>query len=84
MPSSGLAERVEEPSDYLTNTLVGEFPLGRAPDCAASRAGIGWFSAIQLRYLQTLVESGTENSTTVVFPLPVDLTTAIENLAERR
>jgi regulator of protease activity HflC (stomatin/prohibitin superfamily) len=28
--------------------------------------------AIQLRYLQTLVEIGTENSTTVVFPLPVE------------
>ncbi len=41
-------------------------------------------SAIQLRYLQTLVEIGTENSTTVVFPLPVDLTAAIRNLAERR
>jgi len=33
-------------------------------------------SAMQLRYLQTLVEIGTENSTTVVFPLPVDLLTA--------
>ncbi len=28
--------------------------------------------AIQLRYLQTLVEIGTERNTTVVFPLPVD------------
>jgi regulator of protease activity HflC (stomatin/prohibitin superfamily) len=34
-------------------------------------------SAIQLRYLQTLVEIGTENSTTVVFPLPVDLLSAM-------
>jgi regulator of protease activity HflC (stomatin/prohibitin superfamily) len=30
-------------------------------------------SSIQLRYLQTLVEIGTENSTTVVFPMPIDL-----------
>ena len=30
-------------------------------------------SAIQLRYQQTLVEIGTENATTIVFPLPVDL-----------
>jgi len=29
--------------------------------------------AIQLRYLQTLVEIGTERNTTVVFPLPVDI-----------
>jgi len=34
-------------------------------------------TAIQLRYLQTLVEIGTENSTTVVFPVPVDLLNAL-------
>ena len=43
--------------------------------------------AIQLRYLQTLVEIGTEKNTTVVFPVPVDmltgLTRVIENLAMR-
>lgn len=41
-------------------------------------------SAMQLRYLQTLVEIGTENSTTVVFPLPMELITAMRNLSERR
>lgn len=30
-------------------------------------------SAIQLRYLQTLIEIGTENATTIVFPVPMDL-----------
>lgn len=30
-------------------------------------------TAIQLRYLQTLTEIGTEKNTTVVFPIPVDL-----------
>ena len=34
-------------------------------------------SAIQLRYLQTLVEIGAENATTIVFPLPIDLFDAI-------
>jgi regulator of protease activity HflC (stomatin/prohibitin superfamily) len=29
--------------------------------------------AIQLRYLQTLVEIGTEKNTTIVFPLPLDI-----------
>jgi regulator of protease activity HflC (stomatin/prohibitin superfamily) len=29
--------------------------------------------AITLRYLQTLIEIGTEKNTTVVFPLPIDL-----------
>jgi regulator of protease activity HflC (stomatin/prohibitin superfamily) len=31
---------------------------------------------IQLRYLQTLTEIGAENSTTVIFPLPIDMVTA--------
>ena len=30
-------------------------------------------AAITLRYLQTLVEIGTEKNTTIVFPLPIDL-----------
>lgn len=29
--------------------------------------------ALQLRYLQTLVQIGTENNTTTVFPIPIDL-----------
>jgi len=33
--------------------------------------------AIQLRYLQTLVEIGSEKNTTVVFPLPVDIITSL-------
>ena len=35
-------------------------------------------AAIQLRYLQTLVEIGTEKNTTIVFPLPVDILTSVE------
>jgi regulator of protease activity HflC (stomatin/prohibitin superfamily) len=34
-------------------------------------------AAIQLRYLQTLVEIGAEKNTTVVFPLPIDIFTSI-------
>jgi hypothetical protein len=30
-----------------------------------------------LRYLQTLVEIGAEHNTTIVFPLPIDLITAV-------
>jgi regulator of protease activity HflC (stomatin/prohibitin superfamily) len=35
-------------------------------------------TALQLRYLQTLAEIGTENSTTVVFPLPLDMVKAFQ------
>jgi regulator of protease activity HflC (stomatin/prohibitin superfamily) len=34
--------------------------------------------AIQLRYLQTLVEIGTEKNTTIVFPLPIDILTSLD------
>ena len=36
--------------------------------------------AIQLRYLQTLVEIGSEKNTTVVFPLPIDILSSIGRL----
>lgn len=39
--------------------------------------------AIQLRYLQTLVEIGAEKNSTVVFPVPVDLLTSINTLVSR-
>src|SRR5215510_5254161 len=38
--------------------------------------------AIQLRYLQTLVEIGAEKNTTIVFPLPVDIITGLSRLAQ--
>jgi regulator of protease activity HflC (stomatin/prohibitin superfamily) len=38
--------------------------------------------AIQLRYLQTLVEIGAEKNTTVVFPVPVDLLTVLTKSLE--
>jgi regulator of protease activity HflC (stomatin/prohibitin superfamily) len=37
--------------------------------------------AIQLRYLQTLVEIGSEKNTTVIFPLPMDLLAAFNKIA---
>jgi regulator of protease activity HflC (stomatin/prohibitin superfamily) len=36
--------------------------------------------ALQLRYLQTLTEIGTEKNTTIVFPLPIDLVSAFQKL----
>ena len=39
--------------------------------------------AIQLRYLQTLVEIGAEKNTTIVFPLPVDIMANIQRILER-
>ena len=39
--------------------------------------------SLQMRYLQTMVELGTENSTTVVFPIPIDLLSPFQELAKK-
>lgn len=38
--------------------------------------------AIQLRYLQTLIEIGSEKNTTVVFPLPIDIISGVKKVLE--
>jgi regulator of protease activity HflC (stomatin/prohibitin superfamily) len=40
-------------------------------------------AALQLRYLQTLIEIGVEQNTTIVFPLPIDMLTAFANMQKR-
>ncbi len=40
-------------------------------------------SALQLRYLQTLNEISSENNTTVVFPIPIDLLTPFMKLLQK-
>ncbi len=40
-------------------------------------------AAIQLRYLQTLVEIGVDKNTTVVFPLPLDILSSLGHALER-
>jgi len=39
--------------------------------------------ALQLRYLQTLVEIGTEKNTTIVFPLPLDIISSLGRALDR-
>ena len=40
-------------------------------------------AAIQLRYLQTLVEIGSEKNTTVVFPLPIDILSSLGQVLKK-
>jgi regulator of protease activity HflC (stomatin/prohibitin superfamily) len=40
-------------------------------------------AAIQLRYLQTLVEIGQEKNTTIVFPLPLDIFSSLKGALDR-
>jgi regulator of protease activity HflC (stomatin/prohibitin superfamily) len=39
--------------------------------------------ALQLRYLQTLLEIGSEKNTTVVFPLPIDIFSSLKGVLDR-
>jgi len=50
--------------------------LGQAADVIARSPG-----ALQLRYMQTLVEISTEKTNTVIFPLPIDLLTPLMRAA---
>jgi regulator of protease activity HflC (stomatin/prohibitin superfamily) len=40
-------------------------------------------AALQLRYLQTLVEIGSEKNTTIVFPLPIDIIASVTRVLDR-
>ena len=40
--------------------------------------------AIQLRYLQTLAEIATENNSTIIFPVPVDMLQAFMSSLDKR
>ena len=52
--------------------------LEKAAEIMARQPG-----AIQLRYLQTLVEIGSEKNTTVVFPLPMDLLSSLGQVLKK-
>mgnify|MGYP000014692861 CR=1 FL=1 len=40
-------------------------------------------AAIQLRYLQTLIEIGSEKNTTVIFPVPIDVFSGVRSILDR-
>ena len=40
-------------------------------------------AALQLRYLQTMVEVGAEKNSTIIFPFPIDMLTAFKGALER-
>jgi regulator of protease activity HflC (stomatin/prohibitin superfamily) len=50
--------------------------------CEAAQLMQQFPMALQMRYLQTLAELGTENSTTIVFPLPMDILSAFKQTLE--
>ena len=63
-------------------TTTAPFPATTGADnvfpgvlCVASLYALKNPASLQLRYLQTLLELGADQNSTVVFPLPVDIIT---------
>jgi regulator of protease activity HflC (stomatin/prohibitin superfamily) len=79
-----IAKQAEAERERRSKVIAaeGEFQaaekLGQAADVIARSPG-----ALQLRYLQTLVEIATEKNSTIVFPLPIELVTPFLKLAEK-
>jgi len=40
-------------------------------------------TALQLRYLQTLVEVGSEKNSTIIFPIPIDIISSLMQAARK-
>lgn len=59
----------------------GEFQAAEKISLAAERMSKNPM-ALQLRYLQTLVEIGSENNTTTLFPIPIDVFKALSKIKE--
>src|SRR5436309_6345482 len=80
-----IARQAEAERERRAKVINAEGEYQAAARLAEAAAGIGREpTAIQLRYLQTLAEIATENNSTTIFPVPVDMLKAFMAAAERR
>ena len=71
-----MARQAEAERERRAKIIAAEGEFQAAEKLAGAAAILGREpSALQLRYLQTLVEVGTDQNSTIVFPLPLDLVT---------
>lgn len=78
-----MAKQAEAEREKRSKVIHAEGEFQAAERLAeASRVLATQPEAIQLRYLQTLSEIATENSTSIVFPLPIDLISRFLNKGE--
>ena len=69
-----MARQAEAERERRAKIINSEGEFQAAEKLAAAAKIIGAEApALQLRYLQTLLEIGAENSSTIVFPLPMDM-----------
>jgi regulator of protease activity HflC (stomatin/prohibitin superfamily) len=80
-----IARQAEAERERRAKVINAEGEYQAATRLAEAAAVIGREpTAIQLRYLQTLAEIATENNSTTIFPVPVDMLKAFMTAAERR
>src|SRR5437867_1525538 len=80
-----IARQAEAERERRAKVINAEGEYQAAARLAEAAAVIGREpTAIQLRYLQTLAELATENNSTTIFPVPVDLLKAFMTSMERR
>ena len=69
-----MARQAEAERERRAKIIAAEGEFQAAEKLAAAAAILGREpSALQLRYLQTLLEIGADQNSTIVFPLPLDL-----------
>jgi regulator of protease activity HflC (stomatin/prohibitin superfamily) len=69
-----MARQAEAERERRAKVINAEGEYQAAEKLASAAAILGREpSALQLRYLQTLIEIGAEQNSTIVFPLPLDM-----------
>jgi regulator of protease activity HflC (stomatin/prohibitin superfamily) len=79
-----MARQAEAEREKRARVLLAQGEFQAAQTLADAAALIGKEpAALQLRYLQTLIEIGVDKNTTIVFPLPIDLLEPLQELMRR-
>ena len=79
-----MAKQAEAERERRAKVINAEGEFQAANKLAEAAGIIGRYpTAIQLRYLQTLNEVSSENNTTTIFPVPIDLFKPFLSLADR-
>ena len=79
-----MARQAEAERERRAKIIVAEGEFQAAERISQAAAIIGRHpEALQLRYLQTLVEIAAENNSTTVFPIPIDFLDAFRRALER-
>ena len=80
-----MARQAEAERERRAKVIAAEGELQASGKLAAAAKTISSApSALQLRYLQTMVEISAENNSTIVFPLPIDILSPFVELAEEK